>query len=153
MAAVGANGVIGDGSGMPWHLPEDLRHFKRLTMGGVLLMGRRTFDSIGSALPGRRTVVITRNASWRAEGVQVAQSLPEALLIAGGGEVFVVGGGEIYRQCISDAHRLVVTEVHQRPDGSVKFPTIDPHVWAIVEREPHDGFDITTWARRSPEAV
>jgi len=145
VAAVGANGVIGDGLAMPWHLPEDLRHFKRLTMGGVLLMGRRTFDSIGSALPGRRTVVITRDDTWSAEGVQVAHSLAEALLVAGDGEVFVAGGGDIYRQTMDLAHSLVLTEVAQSPPGSITFPAIDRQRWSELRREEHDGFTISHW--------
>lgn len=150
VAAVGANGVIGDGSAMPWHLPEDLRHFKRLTMGGVLLMGRKTFDSIGSALPGRRTVVITRDDTWAADGVQVAHSLAEALLIAGDGELFVVGGGEVYRQTIDLAHTLVLTEVAQSPPGSVTFPAIDRARWSELSREQHEGFAISRWSAVAP---
>jgi len=150
VAAVGANGVIGDGSAMPWHLPEDLRHFKRLTMGGALLMGRKTFDSVGSALPGRRTVVITRDDTWGADGAEVAHSLAEALLIAGDGEVFVAGGGEIYRQTIDLADTLVLTEVQQSPAGSVTFPAIDRKHWSEASREEHDGFAISRWTAEPP---
>ncbi len=148
VAAVGRNGVIGDGEGMPWHLPEDLRHFKRATLGGTVLMGRRTFESIGKALPGRTSIVITRDPDWRADGVEVAHSMAEALLIAGDGEIFVIGGGEIYAQTIDIAQSLVITEVDQEPDASVTFPAIDPQTWSEVERETHDGFDFVTWHRR-----
>lgn len=136
VAAVGRNGVIGDGTGMPWHIPEDLRFFKDTTMGGVLLMGRGTWDSIGRALPGRRTIVVTRDKDWSAPGAEVAHSLREALLIAGDGEVFVAGGGTIYAQTIDHAHRLVVTEVDLEPEGETRFPQIDPQVWGEVARVP-----------------
>ncbi|CAN5423428.1 hypothetical protein BH23ACT6_BH23ACT6_09560 [soil metagenome] len=148
VAAVGSNGVIGDGAGMPWHLPQDLRHFKQVTSGGTMVMGRRTFDSIGRALPGRRSIVVTRDLSWSAEGVVVAHSLAEALLIAGDCEVFVIGGGDIYTQTIEIASRLEITEVNQAPDVSVRFPVIDPEHWHEVDRDSHDGFDFVTWERR-----
>ncbi len=148
VAAVGSNGVIGDGAGMPWHLPEDLRHFKQLTTGGTMLMGRRTFESIGGVLPGRRSVVVTRDPAWSIEGVVVAHSLAEALLIAGDTEVFVVGGGDIYAQTIDLATRLEITEVDQAPSASVTFPPIDTQRWREVSREPHEGFDFVSWRRR-----
>lgn len=147
VAAVGRNGVIGDGEGMPWRLPEDLAHFKRTTTGGTMLMGRTTFDSIGKALPGRRSIVITRNRHWHAEGVIVAHSMAEAMLIAGDTEVFVIGGGDIYGQTIDLADRLVVTEVDQSPEGSVHFPTIDRQRWSQTAREGHEGFDFVEWRR------
>ncbi len=149
VAAVGRNGVIGDGQGMPWHLPQDLAHFKRTTMGGVMLMGRRTFDSIGRSLPGRRSIVVTRDPDWSADGVQVARSLAEALLIAGDHEVFVAGGGEIYAQTIESADRMVITEVDQQPapEGSVRFPAIDPRLWRETSREPRDRFAWVIWER------
>lgn len=148
VAAVGRNGVIGDGSGLPWHIPEDLKHFKEATVGGTMVMGRTTFDSIGKALPGRRSIVITRNREWQADGVIVAHSMAEAMLIAGDTEVFVIGGGEIYRQALPVAHRLDITEVDQTPDGTVTFPAIDPAVWRETVRDPHDGFAFVTFARR-----
>lgn len=144
VAAVGRNGVIGDGSDMPWHLPADLRFFKDTTMGGTMLMGRGTWDSIGSALPGRRTIVITRRADWQPEGAEVAHSLAEALALAGDGEVFVVGGGQVYAQTIGHASRLVITHVDLEPEGSTRFPDIDSEVWHEIGRiageEP-----ITAW--------
>ncbi|MGB3684366.1 MAG: dihydrofolate reductase [Ornithinimicrobium sp.] len=148
VAAVGRNGVIGDGAGMPWHLPQDLRHFKQLTTGGTMVMGRRTFESIGTALPGRRSIVVTRDPAWSAQGVVVAHSLAEALLIAGDVEVFVAGGGDIYAQTINLATRLEITEIDQAPDASVTFPSIDTQRWREVTREPHEGYDFVTWRRR-----
>lgn len=144
VAAVGRNGVIGDGSDMPWHLPADLRFFKDTTMGGTMLMGRGTWDSIGSALPGRRTIVITRRTDWQPEGAEVAHSLAEALALAGDGEVFVVGGGQVYAQTIGHASRLVITQIALEPEGSTRFPDIDPEVWHEVGRIPGEE-PITAW--------
>ncbi|KRE38115.1 diacylglycerol kinase [Janibacter sp. Soil728] len=147
VAALGANRAIGVDGGMPWHLPEDLKHFKALTMGGVMLMGRRTWDSIGRALPGRTTVVITSDHGWSAPGAIAVHSLAEALVVGGPGEVFVVGGGEIYRQTIDLASRLELTEIAASPDAEVFFPQLDPQVWREVRRDPRDGFDFVAYER------
>jgi dihydrofolate reductase len=148
IAAVGRNGVIGDGSSMPWHISEDLKFFKRTTMGHPMIMGRRTFDSVG-VLPGRRSIVLTRQEDWRHPDVETAHSLAEALSLAGpADEVFVVGGGEVYREAMPYAARLVITEVDQSPEGSVTFPDVDPTEWQETEREPHDGFAWVTYVRR-----
>lgn len=150
VAAVGRNGVIGDGSAMPWRLPEDLRFFRGTTTGGTLLMGRGTWDSIGRALPGRRTIVVTRSHGWQAPGAEVAHSLAEALALAGDGEVFVAGGGQVYAQTIGHADRLVLTEVDLAPEGLTRFPDVDEDVWREVRRVP--GPDPVrawvTWERR-----
>ncbi|MGO4597871.1 dihydrofolate reductase [Terrabacter sp. 2RAF25] len=149
IAAVGRNGVIGDGLTMPWHLSEDLRFFKRTTMGHPMVMGRRTFDSMG-VLPGRRSIVVTRSPEWSHDGVEVAHSLEQALdRVAGEGEVFVVGGGELYRLAMPYAARLLVTEVDQSPEGSVTFPDIDRDVFTETFREAHDGFAWVTYERSS----
>ncbi len=148
IAAVGRNGVIGDGETMPWHLPEDLRYFKRQTMGYPMVMGRRTFDSMGS-LPGRRSIVITRQPGWHHAGAETAHSLDDALTLAGpSDEVFVVGGGEIYRMAMPYAARLLITEVDQSPAGSVTFPEIDAQEWLETDREQRDGFAWVTFERR-----
>jgi dihydrofolate reductase len=149
IAAVGRNGVIGDGSEMPWHLPEDLKFFKRTTMGHPMIMGRRTFETMG-VLPGRRSIVLTRQPEWRHADVEAAHSLAEALALAGpADEVFIVGGGEIYREAMPYAARLVITEVDQEPEGSVTFPDIDPEQWEETEREPGgEGFVWVTYTRR-----
>lgn len=144
IAAVGRHGVIGDGRGMPWHLPQDLRFFKDTTMGGVLVMGRGTWDSIGRALPGRRTIVVTRQRGWSAPGAEVAHSLPEALAVAGDGEVFIAGGGQIYAQTIEHAHRLVLTEVDLEVAGQTRFPAVDPALWQEVSRTPGEP-PVTAW--------
>lgn len=147
VAALGANRAIGVDGGMPWHLPEDLKHFKSLTMGGVMVMGRRTWDSIGRALPGRTTIVVTSDHTWTAPGAIAVHSLAEALVAAGHGEVFVVGGGEIYRQTIELASRLELTEIDASPDAEVFFPEVDPATWHEVRRDPREGFDFVTYER------
>lgn len=154
IAAVARNGVIGDGTSMPWHLPADLRFFKRTTMGHPMVMGRRTFDTMG-ALPGRRSVVVTRDPGWSADGAERAGSLDEALALAAAApdgsrvdEVFVVGGGEIYRLALPVADRLLVTEVDLEPAGSVTFPPVDHERWRETAREPADGLAWVTWERK-----
>ncbi len=147
VAARGANGAIGVDGGMPWHLPEDLAHFKATTMGGVLVMGRRTWDSIGRALPGRTTIVVTSDHDWSAPGAVVVHSLGEALAVAGPGEVFVAGGGEIYRQTIELASALELTEVEASPEAEVFFPRVDPDVWREVSRRPREGFTFVRYER------
>ncbi|MBM6398981.1 dihydrofolate reductase [Phycicoccus sonneratiae] len=149
IAAVARNGVIGAGDTMPWHLPADFAFFKATTMGHPLVMGRRTFDSIGRVLPGRRTIVITRQADWSHAEVETAHSLVGALSLAGpADEVFVAGGGEVYAEAMPFAHRLLVTEVDQEPEGDVHFPPIDPATWRETAREPGDGCAWVTYARR-----
>lgn len=154
IAAVGANGVIGRQGGLPWRLPEDLRRFKALTMGHTLIMGRATYDSIGRALPGRRTIVITRQVAWSAPGVDVAHSVDEALLMAGPGPAFVAGGGEIYRQCLEHADVLHLTLVEAAVDGDTWFPAVDPKTFREVAREPHQEgelpFAFVTYERTEP---
>ena len=148
IAAVGRNGVIGAGNAMPWHLPEDFAYFKRTTMGHPMVMGRLTFDSIGRPLPGRRSIVVTRQDHWSHPGVETAGSLEDALALCGQAEeVFVVGGGEIYRQAMGRADRLLVTEVDLEPVGDVTFPEIDPAVWRETSREARDGFAWVTYTR------
>ncbi len=148
IAAVARNGVIGDGDRMPWHLHEDLAHFRTTTMGHTLLMGRRTFEAIGRVLPGRRHVVITRDRSWHHGDVEVAHSFEEALALAGPTEVFVAGGGQIYRLGMPYAQRLVITQVHVDAEGSVTFPPIAPREWVETSRAPGEEFDIVEYLRR-----
>lgn len=146
IAAVGANGVIGRDNDLPWRIREDLQHFKALTLGHTLVMGRKTYDSIGRPLPGRSTVVVTRQPDWTAEGVDVVHTLEEALKYDG--DLYVAGGGEIYRQALPYADRLELTEVAQSPTGDVTFPTLDPDAWLETARDPHDGFTFVSYRRR-----
>jgi len=154
VAAVGANGVIGVDGGLPWRLPEDLAHFKTLTMGHPMIMGRATFDSIGRALPGRTTIVVTRNPEWSAEGVEVARDLGGALARARelDDDIFIVGGGQIYAQALDDelVDLMVITRVAAAPEGDVRLPPIDWELWEPVVRIPHGGdpsFEIVTYQR------
>lgn len=150
IAAVGRNGVIGSGGGMPWRIPEDFAFFKHTTMGHPMVMGRKTFDSIGRVLPGRRTIVVTRQSDWSHPDVETAHSLTEALALAGpADEVFVCGGGEIYLDAMPYAHRLLITEVDQAPEGDVRFPDIDISEWREVSRDAHEGYSWVDY-RRAP---
>ncbi len=147
LAAVGANLVIGQGGEMPWHLPEDLSHFKAVTMGHTMVMGRKTYDSIGRALPGRRTIVITRQPGWHAPSVEVSHSLAEALALAGPADVFVVGGSEVYREAMPYADQMLLTEVEQSPEGDAFFPAFTSGDWRETTREPHNGYAFVTYDR------
>jgi len=152
VAAVADNGVIGSGNAMPWHLPEDLRHFKQVTSGHPMVMGRKTFDAIGRVLPGRQTVVVTRDPAWSVHGVLTASDVPSALVLAGeladDGEVMIAGGGTVYSQTIDLADRLEITHVHRVVEGDARFPDIDLGVWEAVRTEPRDGFTWMTYRRR-----
>ena len=149
VAAVADNGVIGTGDDIPWHLPEDLAHFRRTTEGNVVVMGRRTYDTIGRPLPRRTNVVVTHQQGWHADGVLVACSWEEALALAAehAGDVMVIGGAEIYALAMPDADVQVLTEVHLSPAGDVHYPAYDRAAWVEVAREPHDGFDIVRLER------
>ena len=142
VVAVAKNGVIGASGDMPWRLSTDLKRFKAITMGKVMLMGRKTFESIGKALPGRTTIVVTRDQEWQAEGVVPANSVDQGLLLAqeigtaqGSSEICVVGGGEIYRQTMDRADRLHVTHVDAEPEGDTVFPEIDEAIWSVESCE------------------
>lgn len=138
ISAMARNRVIGIENRLPWHLPEDLRHFKRLTMGHHIIMGRKTYESIGRPLPGRTTVIVTRDAAyWRTECL-VAPSLEEAIRMCGDDdEVFFVGGAEIYAQALPLADRLYLTEIEADYAGDAWFPEIDPADWRETGRESH----------------
>ena len=147
VAAVARNGVIGRAGDLAVRIPEDLRRFKALTMGHTLVMGRKTWDSIGRALPGRRTIVVTRQPDWTAPGAEVAASVDQALALAGNAEVFLVGGGEIYAQTIDRADALELTEVDAAPDGDTFFPEVDRTAWTEVARESREGFAFVRYER------
>jgi dihydrofolate reductase len=132
------NGVIGRDNALPWRLPEDLRRFKALTMGKPILMGRRTFDSIGRPLPGRLNLVLTRAGDWSAAGVAVVHSVEEALARAGEvAELMVIGGAEVYRLALPHAQRIYLTRVRGRVEGDTCFPAPDPAQWREVASEDH----------------
>lgn len=138
VAAVAANGIIGAGNRMPWHLPEDLKHFKALTLGHPVIMGRKTHESIGKPLPGRENIVISRKPGLEIPGVSVASSLEAALaLCLGEPVVFVIGGGEIYRAALPLADGIVLTEIGQAFDGDTKFPDWDRAAFRESQRQSH----------------
>jgi dihydrofolate reductase len=143
IVAVAANGVIGRDNKMPWHLPEDLRYFKRVTMGKPVVMGRKTFQSIGKPLPGRPNIVVTRDTAWTAEGVQVAHSLDQAVRLAeeasAGGEVMIIGGAELFNASLPAAERFYLTEIHREYGGDVFLAVPDLAQWREVSREDHEG--------------
>jgi dihydrofolate reductase len=144
IAAVARNGVIGADGDIPWRIPADWRRFKALTTGHTLVMGRKTYDSIGRPLPGRTTVVVTRDRRWRGDGVLTAPSVDEALAQASAREtetVWVAGGGEVYAATWDRLTRLELTEVALEPAGSVRLPAVDPAVWHETAREEHDAGD------------
>ena len=149
IAAVGENGVIGDAGTIPWHLPADFAHFKATTLGHTLLMGRATYESIGRPLPGRTTIVLTRDADWRADGVLVAHTLSAALSLAAElpGDLYVAGGAQVYSALMPLAEAQVLSEVHAAPDGDTFYPDFDRAEWREVSREPRDGFDLVRWER------
>jgi dihydrofolate reductase len=150
VAAVADNGVIGAasdsdrGGDIPWRIPADFAHFKALTLGHVLVMGRATYDSIGRALPGRTTIVLTRDRGWQAPGVLVAPSLDAALELAEGlpGEVYVVGGASVYAAALDRADAQVLTEVHLSPAGDTYYPEFDRRGWRETRRDSHLEADI-----------
>ncbi|WBO23133.1 dihydrofolate reductase [Sphingomonas abietis] len=128
------NGVIGVDGGLPWRLPEDLKRFKDSTMGKPMVMGRKTFESFPSPLPGRRHIVLTRDAGWQADGAEVAHDIDGAIALAGRvPEIAVIGGAEIYRLFLPRAHRIELTEVHRSPEGDTKMPPLGEG-WRISNR-------------------
>lgn len=144
VVAAGENGVIGRDGGLPWRLSSDLKRFKQITMGKPLVMGRKTFESIGKPLPGRDNIVVTRSRDFAPEGVHVAASIDEALALAeekaaerGVDEIAVIGGGEIYAALIGRAERIYLSRVHVAPQGDTRLPPIEPDEWRETAREDH----------------
>lgn len=139
--AVAENGVIGRDNALPWHLPDDLKWFKKVTLGKPVIMGRRTFESIGRPLPGRPNIVVTATPGWTAEGVHAVTNLPAALERAEAvkgeaGEVVVIGGARLFAEALERADRLYLTEVHMLPEGDVCFPPFNRAGWEEMERIP-----------------
>ena len=150
VAAVADNGVIGADGGIPWRIPEDFAHFKQTTLGHTLVMGRATYDSIGVALPGRATIVLTRDPFWSAPDVEVAASFEDALALAADlpGEVMVAGGAAVYAAALPVADAQVLTEVHLSPEGDTFYPDWDRAQWVETRREPGPGLEWVWWERR-----
>ena len=159
IVAAAANGTIGRNGRLPWHLPADLQRFKTLTMGHHLIVGRKTFESIGRPLPGRKMVVVTRDERFNADGVDVVRSPAAALeLVRGRGETeaFVAGGGELYRELLDRADRIYRTSIEAEVEGDASFPPLDPAAWSLVAHEDHAAddrhahpFRFETWERPS----
>jgi dihydrofolate reductase len=142
VAAVAANGVIGVNGRLPWHLPGDLKHFKALTVGHPVIMGRKTWESLGKPLPGRENIVVTRTPGYEAPGASVASSLDGALaLCAGEPRVFVIGGRALYAEALPQAHGLVLTEIQRDYAGDARFPDYDRAGWRETQRKPQTGAD------------
>lgn len=138
--AVSENNVIGKGNDLPWRMPADLKHFKNTTMGHPVIMGRKSFDSIGRPLPGRHNIVVTRDRNFRAEGVSVVHSLREAVEIAGADrpeEVFIIGGAQIYKKAFPYCDRLYMTRIHTETEGDVFLPELDFSAWKLISEEKH----------------
>ena len=150
IVAMCENRVIGRGGGMPWHLPGDLKYFKKITMAKPVIMGRRTFQSIGRPLPGRTNIVITRDEAFAADGVVVTHTLDDAIEIAdsqaradGVDEIMIIGGGQIYTEALGTADRLYLTEIHATIDGDTYFPPLPPEEWREVSRMGDTGSELS----------
>jgi dihydrofolate reductase len=143
------NGVIGRNGKMPWHISEDLKRFKHLTMGTAMIMGRKTFNSLPGLLPGRRHIVLTRNPAWRAEGVEVAHSAEGALALAGQEPVSVIGGADIFALFEEHATAVELTEVEGAPEGDATMPPFDPTRWRKIALEERDGYSFVRLERAS----
>lgn len=149
VVAMARNRVIGRDKGLPWHLPADLRHFKALTMGKPIVMGRRTWESLPGLLPGRRHIVVTRNPGYRAEGAEVVHSLDEAVTAAGPvNEIMVVGGANLYAQALPLADRIYLTLIEAEIDGDTFFPSWDSDEWVEVASDHHPADDRNVFACR-----
>ncbi len=166
VAAVADNDVIGQGGRLPWRLKSDMQHFRAVTMGKPVVMGRKTYLSIGRPLAGRTNIVVSRDQAFSAPGVLVAPSTEAALTAARGDAlrrsadaIAVIGGADLYAQTIAGADRLVITRVHLQPSGDTKFPSIDPNVWKEMERTEHRAgpddeasFTVLVYERRAADA-
>lgn len=157
IAALSRNRVIGRGNRLPWHISDDLKRFKKLTLGHAVIMGRRTYESIGRPLPGRDNVVVTRSPDFSAPGCRVVHTFEAALAaVSGAGEVFVIGGAQIYASALPLADRLQLTEVDAEIDGDAYFPDFDRSSWRETTRESHStqdplalSYDFVAYERRS----
>lgn len=137
VVARASNGAIGLAGGLPWRLPADMKHFKAVTMGSAMVMGRRTFESLPGLLPGRRHIVLTRDPQWQADGAQSARTVDEALALAAGDPVSVIGGAEVIALLLPAARAIELTEVHAEPAADTFLPAPDPGLWREVSREDH----------------
>ncbi len=138
IVAIAKNGVIGLNNALPWHLPEDLKRFKALTMGHHIIMGRKTYESLGRLLPGRTTVIVTRNKTYKVEGAFISHSLESALVLCSGdAEPFLIGGAELYKNGLERATKLYITQVNAEFEGDAFFADIDLNNWQLIEKKDH----------------
>ena len=150
-----ANGAIGKDGELPWHIPADLKHFKALTTGKPMIMGRKTFESFKAPLPGRRHIVLTRDSEWEADGAERAMSVPEALAAAGGEETAVIGGSDVFVLFEPQAERIELTQIHADYEGDTFMDAPDESRWQEVAREDHEAsgdtpaFSFITYERRT----
>ncbi len=157
VVAAASNNAIGKDGSMPWHLPNDMKHFKNVTWGMPVIMGRKTFESLGKVLPGRRNIVISRQDDWNADGAIVVKSIEEALnkaIETDAKEIMVIGGGEIYKLLFQQAKRIYMTRVDAEPEGDTFFPSIDLNEWKLVSQKNHEAdaknafnYSFQTWER------
>jgi dihydrofolate reductase len=156
IAAMARNNAIGLGGEMPWHLPRELGHFKQATMGKPMVMGRKTWESIGRPLPGRQNIIVTGNPGLEAPGCDIAASLDQAIGMARGVEVMIIGGGQLYRQCLAFADRMILTIVDCEPGADTWFPEWDRDCWQVLgkrreaadDRNPH-AYEVVEWVRKA----
>jgi dihydrofolate reductase len=148
IVARAANGVIGNDGQLPWHIPADLKRFKALTMGGAMIMGRKTFESLPGLLPGRRHIVLTRDRFWEEPGSEPAHSVHDAIRLAGDDAIWVIGGAEIFETFMPLADRIELTKVAGHPEGDTTMPAPLPSEWLANAREDHDGYSFVTLERR-----
>ena len=158
IVAAATNNAIGKNGGLPWHLPEDMQHFKNITWAMPIIMGRRTFESLKKPLTGRKNIVITRQAGWQAEGTVAVKNLDDALFVASqtdAKEVFIIGGGEIYRLAFNKVKRIYLTRVEVEPEADTFFPELDPKSWQLISNKDHPAdekniypFSLQMWERK-----
>lgn len=157
IVAAATNNAIGKDGKLPWHLPNDMRHFKNITWGMPIVMGRKTFESLGKALPGRKNIVITRQPGWKAEGVIAVKNIEDALFVvkeSDAKEAMVIGGGEIYKTLFDKARRIYLTRVEAEPDADTFFPSLKPGEWHLMSQQDHEAdaknaynYSFQTWER------
>jgi dihydrofolate reductase len=149
VVAAANNNAIGKDGQLPWCLPNDMKYFKNITWGMPVIMGRKTFESLGKALTGRKNIVITRQHAWKADGVVVVKNFEDALFVAketDAKEAMIIGGGEIFKMAFEKAKRIYITRVKAEPDGDTFFPVIDPKVWRLVNKKDHDADEKNEYA-------
>ena len=144
VVAAATNNAIGKDGKLPWHLPNDMKHFKNVTWGMPIVMGRKTFESLGKALPGRKNIVISRQPGWKADGVITVKNMEDAFFVvkeADAKEVMVIGGGEIYKTLFEKARRIYLTRVEAEPDADTFFPSLKPEEWHLMSQQDHEADD------------